>query len=146
MKMTKILLTAALLISARAFAMDQAVEAVADAAAPVKATLVARARQAASQLWTNGIAKLSNGAKTVWGKVPGMPESAKAKLATCYNWTTGKGVAASNWVVNHTPAAVKTALTSKRNLKIAGAAAVLATAATCWHFFGNKLMSKKTAN
>ena len=139
MKMTKILLTAVLLVSARAFAMDS------ETAKQAQASIFARARQAAGRLLTTGFSKVSNGAKVVWGKVPGMPESAKAKLATGYGWAKDKGVTASSWVVTHTPESVKQALSNKRNLKIVGVVAALATAATCWHFFGDKLQSKKTA-
>ena len=94
-------------------------------------------------IWSRGITKVDTGAQYVWAKVPGMPESVKTKLASCYTWTTGKGAAASKWVVNHTPPSVKTAITNKRNLKIAGAAAAIAIVGTCWHFFGKKLMPKK---
>lgn len=147
MKMTKILLTAALLVSARAFASQEVAQTVAPAAQAaaevVKTGLFARMRASAGQLWTNGIAKTTTGAKYVWGKVPGMRDNVKTKLASCWTWTTGKGATVSNWVVNHTPPAVKNAITSKRNLKIAGAATALATVATCWYFFGNRLMPKK---
>lgn len=141
MKMNKILLSAVLLISARAFAMEPATTA---ATAPVtqavKTGLIARAKNAAVNYWHKGAEKLGQGARNVWASVPG-----KSKVASLWTWTTGKGATASNWVSTHIPARVKNTLTNKRNLKIAGAAAAIATVATCWHFFGDKLMSKKAA-
>ena len=143
MKMNKILLSAALLISARAFAMDQAT---ASAAAPVvgvaKTGILSRARTYASELLTASAAKIASSATSVWGKVPGMPASLSTKFATCRTWATGKGATVSNWVVNHTPAVVRNALTS-HNLKLAGAVTAIAAVATA-SYFGLKSWTKSS--
>ncbi len=135
MKMNKILLSAALLISANAFAMEQTAT---EAVKTVKTSLFNRFKNTASQLWTNGSNKVATAAKYAWSKCPSMPASVRTKLANAGSFTAGKCTAASNWVVAKTPAVVK-ALTS-RNAKIAGA--TLATAATvaCAYLFRGKLL------
>ena len=126
MKMTKIFLTAVLLISARTFTMENA--------APV-------AEHATSAL-TSGMTKISEGAKLAWSKVPGLPLE---KLSACRDWIIRQGRTAADWVVTHAPENVKAALTNSRNLKIAGAALAIATiTATSFHFW-NKTRTKAKA-
>ena len=145
MKMNKILLTAALLVSARGFAMQPFDGIVEPTRQAVKASIIERAKTAAKLAWTNSMEFVSKGASTIKTKISGLhlPEGLKTKLASCSTWAADKGVTASNWVVKHTPALVKNALTDKRNLKLAGAAAAIATAATLWYKFGAKLVTKK---
>jgi len=142
MKMNKILLSAALLISANAFAMEQSTEV-------VKNSFFARAKANLNSLLTKG----SNVAKNAWAKVPSM--NVKAKLTTARTFAAEKCASALTWVKNTAPVigkAVKTALTS-RNAKIAGAAlASVATVGTCAYLFRSKLqglykqlLSKATA-
>ena len=130
MKMNKILLSAALLISANAFAMEQSV---------VKNGFFTRAKASLNSLFSKG----SNVAKTAWAKVPSMPANVTAKLATARTFAAAKYGTASNWVKNTAPVvgnAVKTALTS-RNGKIAGVALVsLATVGTCAYLYGHKAL------
>jgi hypothetical protein len=143
MKMTKILLTAALLVSARAFAGEPvATAAVTAAAAPAKTSLL----QSAYGALTRGTNAVKVRALAAWGKVPNLvPGAVATRLAACYTWALGKGARVSTWVGGHIPAQARVVFNS-RNLKIAGAAtAALATAAACWHFLSKNTGTKATA-
>ena len=122
MKMNKILLTVALLVSVNAFAMDPVTTTPATEA--VKEGILARAKHATVDC-----------ANYVWSKCPSMPALIKTRLSS-----------SSSWVANHTPEPVKKALTS-RAFKIAGAAtAVAACVYAAYRLFGHKLVkSTKTA-
>ena len=122
MKMTKVALTVALLVSGQAFAM-----------------------QRVEQLWTSGLAKATDGVKYVWANLQSkqvtapVTTAAKPRLASLY----AKGSTVTNWVINHTPAVIKNTLTNKRNLKIVGAALAVTAAGACLHWYTTPTKSKK---
>jgi hypothetical protein len=97
MKMNKILLTAALLVSINALAEGNSI-----------------------------FASLRSAGSWAWAKVPAVPSIVKKPACVATEFVQRHGLQAADWVWKHTPSKIQQLASNKRNLKIAGVVATAA--------------------